>query len=392
MLRVAVVTGTRAEYGLLSPLMRILQNDDAFKLHVIATGAHLSQRFGMTVNAILEDGFSVDTRIPLPLEDDSASGIIRAMAAAQTGLAEAIERLEPDVVVLLGDRYEMLAAATAAFVSGVAIAHIHGGETTEGAVDDGFRHAITKLSQLHFVAAEPYRRRVIQMGEAPDRVFNVGALGLDVIEQADLVGRETLMADLGWPPDARFLLMTFHPVTLDADAGINELQNVLAALDTFTDYRVLITGHNADRGHRGIGGLLSDYAAARPGRVVLRASLGQANYVSAMKYTEAVVGNSSSGIIEAPTMRVPTVNIGDRQKGRLRSPSVIDSRGDMASVTEGLTRALSPSFREAATRAVSPYGTPGGSRRIADVLRNVSIGALTHKRFYDLPMIGQLAT
>ena len=389
MLRVAVVTGTRAEYGLLSPLMRILQNDDAFKLHVIATGAHLSQRFGMTVNAILEDGFSVDTRIPLPLEDDSVSGIIRAMAAAQTGLAEAIERLEPDVVVLLGDRYEMLAAATAAFVSGVVIAHIHGGETTEGAVDDGFRHAITKLSQLH-CGCEPYRRRVIQMGEAPDRVFNVGALGLDVIEQADLVGRETLMADLGWPPDARFLLMTFHPVTLDADAGINELQNVLAALDTFTDYRVLITGHNADRGiavsavcclitprhDRGV----SCYARHRGSKLC-----------SAMNIAEAVVGNSSSGIIEAPTMRFrPSISAIGRRDVCAALPSLI--AGDMASVTEGLTRALSPSFREAATRAVSPYGTPGGSRRIADVLRNVPSVPLTHKRFYDLPMIGQLAT
>ncbi len=384
--RIAVITGTRAEYGLLAPLMRILSANDAFELKVIVTGTHLSERFGMTVNAIVQDGFGVDARVELPLDDDSPRGIVSAMAAAETGIADALLQIQPDVVVVLGDRYEILAAAKAAFVLGETIAHIHGGEVTEGAMDDGFRHAITKLSQLHFVTAEPYRARVIQLGEHPGRVFNVGAPGLDAIGQQPLRDRAALMAEFGWPADASFFLVTYHPVTMDADAGVAELAQLLAALELFGEQRIAITGHNADRGHKQIGALLQQYVSAHPDRIRISGSLGQRNYLSAMKYASAIVGNSSSGIIEAPAMNVPTVNIGDRQKGRLRSASVIDCSGDKHTIVDALNRALSAEFRDVATRVTSPYGTPGASRRIADVLETIPLAGLNRKSFYDLPL------
>lgn len=384
--RIAVITGTRAEYGLLMPLMRILSLDGAFELKVIATGTHLSERFGMTVNAIIQDGFCVDERVALSLDDDSPLGVVGAIAATETGIAAALERIKPDVVVVLGDRYEILAAATAAFVLGATIAHIHGGEKTEGAMDDSFRHAITKLSHLHFVAAESYRNRVLQLGEQPDRIFNVGALGLDAINQQPLRDRAELMAEFGWPADAPFLLMTYHPVTMDTDAGVAELVELLAALEQFADQRLVVTGHNADMGHRQIGALLREYAAAHPDRVLMRGSLGQRNYLSTMKYASAVVGNSSSGLIEAPAFGLPTVNIGDRQKGRLRGASVIDCCGDKGSIVTALKKALSAGFRETAAQATSPYGTPGASRRIVDVLKTFSLAGARRKSFYDLPV------
>lgn len=389
--RIAVITGTRAEYGLLAPLMRILSANDAFELKVIVTGTHLSERFGMTVNAIIQDGFGVDARVALPLDDDSPCGIVGAMAAAETGIADALQQIKPDIVVVLGDRYEVLAAVKAAFVLDKTIAHIHGGEVTEGAMDDGFRHAITKLSHLHFVTAEPYRARVVQLGEHPDRVFNVGAPGLDAIDQQALPDRDALMAEFGWPSDASFFLVTYHPVTLDADAGVAELAQLLAALEQIGEQRIVITGHNADRGHKQIGALLQQYVSAHPDRVKISGSLGQKNYLSAMKYASAVVGNSSSGIIEAPAMNVPTVNIGDRQKGRLRSVSVIDCPGDKRAIVDALNKALSAEFREVAARAASPYGAPGASRRIADVLKTIPLAGLNRKSFYDLPLQQSMA-
>ena len=382
--RVAVVTGTRAEYGLLAPLMEILKTDPDFELRLIVTGTHLSERFGMTVRAIEADGFAIDARVPLPLDDDSPRGIIRAMAAVQTGIAEALEQAHPDVVVMLGDRYEILAAAEAAFIMGYPIAHIHGGETTEGAMDDGFRHAITKLSYLHFVTAEPYRRRVIQMGESPDRVMTVGAPGLDVIERIKMLPLEALERELGFVLGPRYFLVTYHPETMDREFGAEGLANLLAALDEFPDHKVVVTGQNADPGYARIASMVSDYAAARQDRVLLRSSLGQQRYLNAMKHCAAVVGNSSSGVIEAPALGVPTVNIGDRQKGRLRAKSVVDCAPRKESIVDALHRVNVDAFRNDARRIASPYGSPGASARIADVLRSATLAHRTGKPFFDL--------
>ncbi len=382
--RIAVVTGTRAEYGLLAPLMRLLKDDPAVELQLIVTGAHLSERFGMTVTLIETDGFTIDARVSLPLDGDSPLDMARAMAAGVAGIAEAIERLTPDIVVLLGDRFEILAAAQAAFITRRILGHIHGGEATEGALDDGFRHAITKLAHLHFVSAEPYRRRVVQMGENPERVWIVGAPGLDAIAETKFLDRDSLDKSLRFELGPRFLLVTYHPVTLDENAGAAELEALLAALDAMADAKILITGHNADAGHGRISALLDAFAAERPERVFLAASLGQQRYLSAMKFCAAVVGNSSSGLIEAPALGVPTVNVGDRQKGRLRGESVIDCTGTPAAIADALNRAVSSTFQACARTAVSPYGNPGASARMARILKGVPLAGLARKPFFDL--------
>lgn len=382
--RIVVVTGSRAEYGLLASLLEVLNGDPAVELGLIVTGTHLSQHFGMTVGDIERDGFTVSERVPLPLDDDSPVGTAQAMAVALADIAEALSRIQPDIVVLLGDRFETLAAAQAALVIGAVVAHIHGGEATEGALDDCFRHAVSKLAHLHFVAAEPYRRRVVQMGEAPDRVFNVGALGLDAIANTALLDREALERTLGFVLGDRYLLLTYHPVTLDPGFGAEALAAALKALDRYPEYAIIATGHNADTGNRRLGVMIERFAAERPSRVTFRMSLGRRGYLSAMKHAAAVVGNSSSGIIEAPAMGVPTVNIGDRQKGRLRADSVIDCAGEEKAIVAALDRALDSRFRKQVRGTTSPYGRPGAARLIAETLKGVPLSGLVIKRFHDI--------
>lgn len=380
-----MLTGNRAEYGLLRWTMREIADDPALELQVAVTGAHLEPKFGMTVRQIEEDGFAVDARIPMQLEESSPVGITRSMAAGLAGIAEALDRLKPDILVILGDRYEIHAAATAAMIARVPIAHIHGGEATEGAIDEAIRHSVTKMAHLHFVAAEAYRRRVIQLGEAPERVFIVGACGLDNLARLEALDRRGLEAALGFPLGDGFLLVTYHPATLAPEESVRGTKELLAALDRFPERRVLITGTNADPGGAPIRAMLVDYARERPARVLLRESLGQHLYLNALKAAAAVVGNSSSGIIEAPSFGVPTVNLGDRQRGRLRAASVIDCGETREAIAAAVGKALDPGFRAALDPSATPYGRPGAARLIRDVLRSHPLDDILRKKFHDLP-------
>jgi UDP-hydrolysing UDP-N-acetyl-D-glucosamine 2-epimerase len=382
--KICVITGTRAEYGLLYWLMKEIESDPDLALQLVVTGTHLSAAFGKTVTLIEEDGFNVDARIDLEIGDDPPTSIVRSLGLAVIGMGQAFEKLSPDIVVVLGDRYEILAAAEAAMIARIPIAHIHGGEVTEGAMDDAMRHAITKMAHLHFVAAEDYRTRVIQLGEMPERVITVGAPGLDSIENMKLMNRSHLDENLGLPFDCAFFLVTYHPETLSSrDAG-DDAQEMLAALDQFPDIRVLLTGVNADPGHSVIAQLVTSYAAKHKERVSLHQSLGQLRYLSAMKFAAAVIGNSSSGIIEAPAMGVPTVNIGRRQHGRLRSPLVIDCDGQSDDIATAIRRAMDPGFRKRLKDMSVPYGYGGASKKIKRYLKSIDLVALTHKRFHDI--------
>ena len=382
--RILIVTGTRADYGLFHPLLAVLEASPDFEVALLVTGAHLVERFGMTVGEIEADGHGIAARVPVPLDDDSRTGIARATGAAVTGIAEALADERPDLVVLLGDRYEALAAATAAALMRVPVAHLHGGEVTEGAIDDSIRHAITKLSALHFVATAEYAQRVIQMGEDPERVFVVGALGVDNALQTGLVPVDTLASDLDFEFACPTALTTFHPVTLDDDDGVAEIAELLAAFDALPALRVLITMPNADAGNRAIAELLTTWAGANVTRAKVFASLGRVRYLSAMDACDLVIGNSSSGIIEAPSFGKPTVDIGDRQAGRIRAASVIHAKPEHAIITSAIDRALSAASREVAAGCVNPYGDGHAAERIVRVLAGTS-HLSTRKRFRDPP-------
>ncbi len=384
--RICVLTGNRAEYGLLRWTMQEIADDPALELQVAVTGAHLEPKFGMTVRQIEEDGFAVDARIPMNLEESSSVGIARSMAAGLAGIAEALDRLRPDILVLLGDRFEIHAAATAAMIARVPIAHIHGGEATEGLIDEAIRHAVTKMAHLHFVAAEAYRRRVVQLGESPAHVFVVGATGLDALERLQLVDRSAVESAIGFELGDGFLMVTHHPVTLRPGEAVKAVTALLEALDAFPERRILITGTNADPEGAEIRRLIAAYAEARPSRVRIRESLGQLLYLSAVKASAAVVGNSSSGIIEAPALGVPTVNVGDRQRGRLRADSVIDCGETRGEIVTAIGTAISSEFRGRIHVAENPYGGAGAARKIHRVLRDHPIDGILIKRFHDLPV------
>lgn len=382
--KICVLTGSRAEYGLLRWTLHEIAADPALQLQLIVTGAHLEPKFGRTIEAIEGDGFAIDAPVEMRLLDDSPTGIARAVSDGIVGVAEVLGRLKPDILLLLGDRFEVLAAATAAMISRVPIAHVHGGEATEGAFDEAIRHAVTKMAHLHFVAADAYRDRVIQLGESPDRVFVVGAAGLDNIARIDLVDRTALDRSLGLAAGGGFFVVTYHPVTLggDDEGAVTELT---AALDQFPDHQVLITGTNADPGSDPIREAIDAYARSGSDRVIFHESLGQQLYLSALKHAAAVVGNSSSGLIEAPALGVPTVNVGDRQRGRLRAASVIDCAPRRDSIVAAVRKALDPGFRATVGPARTPYGSPGAAGRIRDVLKSFRLEGILLKRFYDVP-------
>ncbi len=383
--KICVITGTRAEYGLLFWLMKEITGDPLLRLQLIVTGTHLDPKFGHTADVIEADGFAIDARVPLDFSDDSPKGIAAATGTALSGIGAALAALQPDIVVLLGDRYEILAAATAAMLARIPIAHIHGGEVTEGAIDDSMRHAITKISRWHFAAAEPYRQRIIQMGEQPDTVFTVGAPGLDHLDRTPLLNTFETADALGLESEQPYFLITHHPTTLGGDKPKNEIRALLAALDDFKDHACIFTGVNADAGYDQIAQAIHAYVATNENRARLFLSLGQQRYLSAMRHASAVIGNSSSGIIEAPACNIPTVNIGTRQKGRLRAASVLDCAADHKSIYDAITTAISPKFMPSRPDAAPPYGLPGASMRIKDVLAECRLNGDGSKIFYDLP-------
>jgi len=383
--KICVVTGTRAEYGLLYWLMRDIEDTPSLTLQLIVTGAHLESKFGHTVDVIEADGFHIDARVPIDLGDDQPVAIAHSTGLAVGGIAKALTDLKPDLVVLLGDRFEILAAATAATICNLPCAHIHGGEITEGAIDDAMRHAITKLSSVHFVAAEAYQRRVVQMGAQQDFVFNVGAPGLDHIARTELLSRAEVASALGIGPKEPFLLITVHPTTRGDSPEDAEVSALLDALDGVPGDIAIFTGVNADAGHEAISNRIEAYVANNPDRARLFNSLGQARYLSAMKFATAVVGNSSSGIIEAPAFGVPTVNIGTRQKGRLRASSIIDCLPTTADISCAISEARSEGFRQACENIEPPYGSPGASAKMTNIIRTLDFDALMQQSFYDFP-------
>lgn len=383
--KICVITGTRAEYGLLRWVMQGIKDDTALALQIIVTGMHLSPEFGLTYREIEKDGFKIDRKVEMLTSSDTSVGTAKSMGLGIIGFADALDDLKPDLIVVLGDRFEIFAAVSAALVARIPVAHIHGGETTEGAFDEAIRHSITKMSQLHFVAAEDYRRRVIQLGEQPDNVFLVGGLGIDAIKRITLLDREALEASLDFKFGSRNLLITYHPVTLEGQSTRQQMAELLAALDDLADTNLIFTLPNADTGGRELAAMVEAFVATHANARVY-ASLGQLRYLSCMKYVDGVIGNSSSGLAEAPSMGVGTINIGDRQKGRLSSSSVIDCAPTLGSISEALVKLYDPAFRLTLPSTVSPYGHGGASQKITSILSTYSLESLTKKTFYDIPL------
>ena len=379
--RVCVVTGSRAEYGLLSNVMRGIQQDDDLDLLVIATGMHLSPEFGLTWRVIEEDGFAIDAKVEMLLSSDSPVGIAKSIGLGTMGCAEALDRLKPDLLVLLGDRFEILAAAQAALVARIPVAHIAGGDTTEGAFDEAIRHSITKMAHLHFVTNEEAAKRVRQLGEDPAHIHVVGSPGIDQIRRLKLLSRAELSQELGFTFKEKNLLVTFHPVTLDDVSAKQQFQELLDALDQLgNEAGVIFTKPNADTDGRVIIGMVDDYVATRP-HARAYTSLGQLRYLSAMAQVNAVVGNSSSGLYEAPSFGKPTVNIGDRQKGRLQASSVLNC----GAVAGGIRAAIGEALTRDCTGTVNPYGDGHSSERIVSLIKQVADPkALLKKHFYEV--------
>jgi GDP/UDP-N,N'-diacetylbacillosamine 2-epimerase (hydrolysing) len=381
--RICVVTGSRAEYGLLRWPMEAIRASADLQLQLIVTGAHLSPQFGLTYREIEADGFDIDWRAEILDGSDSAASVARSMGRALMSCGDALQQLRPDVLLVLGDRYECFAAVAAALVARVPVAHLHGGEVTSGAFDEALRHSITKMSHLHFVAAEEYRRRVIQLGEQPERVFLVGGLGVDAATRAKLLDRPALEAALGFDLGARNLLITFHPVTLSPVSSLEQVQELLAALDEFPDIVQIFTLPNADPQGLELSRRIEQHVAARHNTHLI-ASLGPLRYLSCLQFVDGVVGNSSSGLTEAPSFRTGTLNIGERQSGRLRASSVIDCSPRRDEIAAGIRRMLSPEFRLRLAEARNPYGDGGATERIVDVLRTYPLHGLVQKTFHDL--------
>lgn len=380
--KIAVFTGTRAEYGLLYWLLKDIQADADLSLQLLVSGMHLSPEFGLTYQQIEQDGFHIDEKVEILLSSDSAVGTAKSMGLGVLGFADALDRLKPDVLVILGDRFEALAAAQTAMILRVPVLHLHGGEITEGAYDDAIRHAITKLSYLHATATEPYRQRVIQLGEAPDRVFNVGAIGLDHFQRGRFMSVAELAKSLKFPLRQPYAVVTYHPVTLAAEEPEITFQALSNALEQFPQLQIIFTYPNADDGGRRIIPLLEAYAARQPARLLAIPSLGHVRYLSAIKHAAVVIGNSSSGIIEVPAMDVPTVNIGMRQKGRLAAKSVLHCAADQASIRNAVITALNREYKAADEKVHNPYGQGDASSQIIRMLKSLSLNAV--KTFHDV--------
>ncbi|HLD23279.1 MAG TPA: UDP-N-acetylglucosamine 2-epimerase, partial [Sulfuricurvum sp.] len=355
MRKICVITGTRAEYGLLYYLMSAIESDPELELQIIATGMHLSPEFGLTYKEIEKD-FTITKKIEMLLSSDTPVGISKSMGLAQISFAESFEELKPDIVVVLGDRFEIFSAASAAMISRIPLIHLHGGETTEGAFDESIRHSITKMSHLHFTATEEYLNRVIQLGEHPSRVFNVGGMGIDAIQRITLLNKAELEKSINFTFGKKNLLVTFHPVTLERHTASKQFQQLLDALDTLEDTHIIFTKANSDTDGRIINTMIDTYVSKNTHKAIAFASMGQLRYLSALQFVDAVVGNSSSGLLEAPSFKIGTINIGDRQRGRLKAASVIDSSPNQKDIHESLIRLYSSEFKHQLTAVTNPYG------------------------------------
>ena len=382
--RICVVTGSRAEYGLLQGLIKEIQDSQDLELQLVVAGMHLSPEFGLTYREIEKDGFEIDRKVDIGLTSDTSVGIANSIGLGTIGFGEAFHALKPDLLVLLGDRFELLAAASAALVALIPIAHIHGGELTEGAYDDAIRHSITKMAHLHFTASEVYSSRVIQLGEQPKKVFCVGALGIDNIVRLPLLKKDEVEKYIGLSLKGKSLLVTWHPETLNPKSTYEEFQNLLDVLQNYESINIVFTKSNADNDGSRINQMIEEFVLKYPENVVVHTSLGQLRYLSTLKYVSGVVGNSSSGIIEAPSLQKGTVNIGNRQLGRLRAASVIDCRPDVQSIKNALDTLFSSQFQSSLPKVSSPYGGSDVARKIACILKNCSLDGIVRKRFFDI--------
>ncbi len=386
MRKICVVTGTRAEYGLMSRLIRLINDSDKTQLQLIATNMHLSARFGNTYQEIEADGIKIDKKVPI-IDDsapDTAVETLYSMSRALSGFADAYAELKPDLVVVLGDRYEILAAATAALIERIPVAHLHGGEITEGAYDDAIRHSITKMSHLHFTSTEEYRKRVIQLGEQPERVYNVGALGVENIKKLPLMSKEEIEKEIDFKIDGNTILVTYHPVTLGNRTAKEDIDDFIAALEERKDLRVIFTMPNSDTGGQFIVDAINGFVTRNADRAKAYKSLGVLRYLSVMKQVAAVVGNSSSGLLEVPSFGLPTLNIGDRQNGRIAAESVYNCAPDKESVLKGLDKVLSKEFQELAFVVCNPYEKANTAEEMFKVISTYPLDGLNQKHFFDI--------
>ena len=382
--KICVVTGTRAEYGLLRWLMDGINKSTKLDLQIVATGMHLSPEFGLTYQEIENDGFKIDKKIEMLLSADTPSSISKSTGLGLIGFADVFYELNPDIVIVLGDRYEVLAASLAAMFENIPIAHIHGGETTAGAFDEAIRHSITKMSWWHFVAADGYEKRVIQLGENPGRVFNVGGLGVDAIKKTNLLSKDELMIKTGIKFGKKNLLITYHPVTLENKTSQQDFKSLLDVLSEIKDIYLIFTMPNADSDGWVIKKMINDFVFNQSERSISFTSMGSLNYLSTLQYVDGVVGNSSSGLAEAPTFKIGTINIGDRQKGRLKAESIIDCEPTKKSIKLAIDKLYGRKFQKDLHSVRNPYGDGDAIEKIMSILSNKPIPEDMKKDFYDL--------
>ncbi|SHL93055.1 UDP-N-acetylglucosamine 2-epimerase [Mucilaginibacter sp. OK098] len=385
--KVCVVTGTRAEYGLLYWTIYGLHKDPDVELQLLVTGMHLSPEFGLTYKQIEADGFFITKKIEILLSSDSPVGISKSIGLGVMGFADAYQELSPDIILLLGDRFEIFSAAIAATIARIPIAHCHGGESTEGVIDEPIRHSITKMSHLHFTSTEEYRKRIIQLGEQPDFVYNFGALGIENINRLNLLSREVFEKSIAFKLNKRNILVTFHPVTLENATAETQFKGLLEAVDNLKEATIIFTKANADTDGRIINQLIDEYVARHGDKAVVFTSMGQLRYLSALQFVDVVIGNSSSGLIEVPSFKTATINIGDRQRGRIKAQSVIDSGATPVEINKAIDKALSLEFRNSLKLVENPYGTSNASGNIIPLLKSIPLDNLLKKEFYNLNFI-----
>ena len=384
--KICVITGTRAEYGLMRWVMQGIKDDPYLTLQVIATGMHLSPEFGLTYREIEKDGFKIDRKVEMLTSSDTPTGIAKSIGLGLIGFADALYDLKPDLILVLGDRFEIFAAVSAALVARIPVAHLHGGEATEGTFDEALRHSITKMSHLHFVAAEEYRQRVIQLGEQPEQVFLVGGLGIDNIKRMKLLNRAEVEASLDFKLGPKSLLITFHPVTLEVSTAAEQMAELLAALSALKETQLIFTMPNADTEGRELIKMVEQFVAANTNARAYT-SLGQLRYLSCIAHVDGVVGNSSSGLTEVPSFKKGTINIGDRQRGRLQAASVINCEPTCRSITAAIERLSTTDFQLGLAQVLNPYGEGGASNKIIKILKQQAIDNITKKAFYVLDTI-----
>lgn len=386
MRKICVVTGTRAEYGLLKPVIKRINDDNELQLQLIVTGMHLSPEFGLTYKEIINDGFEITEKVEMLLSSDTSIGISKSTGLALISFAEVFERLKPDIIVILGDRYEMLAVAISAMFSNIPIAHLHGGEATEGSIDEAIRHSITKMSYIHFTSTEVYRNRVIQLGEDPNRVFNVGSTSVEIINNLKLLNKEELENEINMKLDGKIALLTFHPTTLECCLEEKQFLEILKALDYFKEIKIIFTKANSDKNGRIINQMIDKYVEENNDRCKAFTSMGQLRYLSAMKYCDFVIGNSSSGVLEAPIFNKPTINIGDRQKGRLQMKSIVNCNATKEQVIKSIKKVTNKQFINNIKNNYNPYGDGKTSYYIINIIKGYLFNKKINlkKSFYDI--------